>query len=169
MIATLHPAVGGNRRSHQQAARPRIGRDAQFWAAVAAACLFWTVWGFFHPLYGGGLSALATPAQFFLLIVVYPVLEEAAFRGALQAELYRRSWGPNRIAGISVANLITSLAFSGAHLIYHPPLAATLVIFPSLLFGYFRDRYHRVGPAIALHVWYNAGFFWAFGALSATG
>lgn len=116
--------------------------------------------GLFYPLHAGGQPLLATPTQFFLLTVIYPVLEEAAFRGALQGELYRTSWGPNRFVGISAANLATSLAFSIAHVIYHPPLAAFLVFFPSLIFGYFRDRYHSVIPAAALHVFYNAVFFW---------
>jgi membrane protease YdiL (CAAX protease family) len=33
------------------------------------------------------------------------------------------------------------------------------VLLPSLLYGYFRDRHGSVYPAIALHVFYNAGYF----------
>jgi membrane protease YdiL (CAAX protease family) len=38
---------------------------------------------------------------------------------------------------------------------------ATVV--PSLVFGYFRDRYDSVVPGAALHVFYNAGWFLAVG------
>jgi membrane protease YdiL (CAAX protease family) len=41
---------------------------------------------------------------------------------------------------------------------FAPALAAG-VLLPALLFGYFRDRHDSVLPAIALHVFYNAGYF----------
>ncbi len=44
----------------------------------------------------------------------------------------------------------------------HGPLWAALVFFPSLVFGFFKDRTkHLVAPVI-LHVFYNAGYFWLF-------
>ncbi|MEO7557618.1 MAG: JDVT-CTERM system glutamic-type intramembrane protease, partial [Gammaproteobacteria bacterium] len=61
-----------------------------------------------------------------------------------------------------IANVATTLLFAGFHFFYHAPLWAALVILPSLIFGYFRDRHQRVLPAIVLHVFYNAGYFWLF-------
>jgi membrane protease YdiL (CAAX protease family) len=33
------------------------------------------------------------------------------------------------------------------------------VLFPSLIFGYFRDRYTSIYPCMVLHAFYNAGYF----------
>jgi membrane protease YdiL (CAAX protease family) len=51
-----------------------------------------------------------------------------------------------------------------AHALTHPPEWAAAMLFPSLVFGYFRDRYRSVVPAAALHVFYNAGWFLLRGA-----
>jgi membrane protease YdiL (CAAX protease family) len=45
------------------------------------------------------------------------------------------------------------------HFINHPPFWALAVFFPSLVFGYFRDRCDSVVPAITLHILYNFGYF----------
>jgi membrane protease YdiL (CAAX protease family) len=45
-----------------------------------------------------------------------------------------------------------------AHLINQPPLWAASVFFPSLVFGYFKDRHQTVVTPFLLHAWYNAGF-----------
>ena len=34
------------------------------------------------------------------------------------------------------------------------------MLLPSLLFGYFKDRYRSLTIPIILHVFYNAGYFW---------
>jgi len=36
------------------------------------------------------------------------------------------------------------------------------VFFPSLVFGYFKDRTGRLTAPILLHIFYNAGFLWLF-------
>ncbi|MEO5573578.1 MAG: JDVT-CTERM system glutamic-type intramembrane protease [Gammaproteobacteria bacterium] len=105
---------------------------------------------------------LRAPLTFLLLALVYPVLEELVFRGALQGALTRQTWGGRKLGPISLANFFTSLVFAGFHLFYHAPLWAALVFLPSLIFGYFRDRHQSVRPAIVLHVFYNAGYFWLF-------
>ncbi len=98
-----------------------------------------------------------------LLCFVYPVVEELAFRGALQGWLARYRIGRATVmAGLSGANILTSCLFVVAHLFYHPPMWALLVIGPSLVFGWFRDRYHSVVPAILLHILYNSGYFLLF-------
>jgi membrane protease YdiL (CAAX protease family) len=33
------------------------------------------------------------------------------------------------------------------------------VFAPSLVFGYFRERYGSIAPGAVLHVFYNAGYF----------
>ena len=99
-----------------------------------------------------------------MLALVYPVLEELAFRGFLQEALYKTAQGKKTWLGISGANALTSVIFALFHLLRHPPLWAASIIFPSLVFGFFRDRYERVTPAIVLHVFYNAGYFWLFGS-----
>jgi membrane protease YdiL (CAAX protease family) len=66
----------------------------------------------------------------------------------------RRTWG-----GISAANLITSLLFVLGHLWQHPAAWAVAIAVPSLVFGWFRDRHGSVYPCIALHMFYNTGYF----------
>lgn len=103
------------------------------------------------------------PWQFLALVLLYPVLEELVFRGWLQGALLGRGWG-RRVAGpVSAANLAAALAFAAAHLLRSSPAWAAAVILPGLVFGCFRER-HGVGAAIVLHVFYNIGFFWLFGA-----
>jgi len=102
-----------------------------------------------------------------MLIVVYPVAEELVFRGLMQDWVRNLPWGQAQFVGITCANGITSVLFVGCHFFSHPPLAAASVLAPSLVFGYFRDRYsgqipmHLLSPML-LHVWYNAGYFLLF-------
>jgi hypothetical protein len=69
------------------------------------------------------------------------------------------AWGRRQWAGLTTANLTVSVIFVALHFLTHPPLWAFGVLFPSLLFGYFRDRHHSVYPSMVLHVFYNAGYF----------
>lgn len=138
-------------------------RDWQFWAALVAAPIFWAL------LYGLGSAPvdavwpLAQPVRFLLPALIYPVLEEIVFRGGLQPWIARQPWGAHRVAGISYANALTSVLFSALHFLFHPPLWAALVLVPSLVFGYFRERHDSLASPIMLHVFYNAGYFWIFG------
>ena len=68
------------------------------------------------------------------------------------------------VSGISLANIITSVLFAAMHLINQPPLWAASVFFPSLAFGWLRDRYLNIHSSIALHMAYNAGFVWFYSA-----
>lgn len=102
--------------------------------------------------------------EWFILIIWQPVLEELIFRGLIQQTLTHQAWLTrffNTITRlttghISAANLVTSVLFTGLHFLYHPPLLALGVFIPSLIFGWFFDRYHCVLPAILLHSAYNA-------------
>jgi len=104
---------------------------------------------------------LREPWPFLLPVLFYPIIEEIIFRGLIQELLHdyisQQSLGP-----VSIANLLTSLLFSGMHFIYHAPLWAALVFFPSLVFGFFKERTGRLTAPILLHVFYNAGFLWLF-------
>lgn len=106
---------------------------------------------------------LHRPGLFLMPALVYPVLEEIAFRGLLQ-ELVHEHVSHASIGPLSYANLLTSVVFTGLHFIYHPPLWAALVLFPSLVFGFFKDRTRALTAPIILHVFYNAGFLWLFSA-----
>jgi len=147
----------------EQPAPLKIRRDAQFGAAIAAAPFFWgfLLW-LYSPVALDPAWPLRAPLTFLSLALLYPIVEELVFRGALQSTLYRYPWARYPLGPISFANLITSLIFAGFHFFYHAPLWAALVFLPSLLFGYFRDKYQGVWPAIVLHVFYNAGYFWLF-------
>lgn len=96
--------------------------------------------------------------------LIYPVLEELVFRGGVQAELYNYAVFRKTIASVSQANIVTSLVFATSHLINQPPLWAAAVFFPSLVFGWARDRYQHVKASIALHCFYNVGFILLFSA-----
>lgn len=96
-------------------------------------------------------------------MIVYPVLEEFAFRGLLQETFFAQTWGKKNWLNISLANLLTSVLFVLAHFFYHQPLWALSVFIPSLVFGFFRDKYQSVIPSILLHIFYNFGYIWLFG------
>lgn len=142
---------------------PQMWRDGQFLAAIAAAPFFWLILLWWNsPVALDMARPFHAPLVFLLMVFVYPVVEELVFRGALQGILLRQPWGSSSLGSVTMANLITSLAFAGFHFFYHAPLWAALVLLPALIFGYFRDKYQRVLPAIVLHVFYNTGYFWLF-------
>ena len=113
-----------------------------------------------HPSIQWGWPLL-TPLVFLLPVLVYPVLEEIVFRGLIQ-ELVHEYLSKASLGPVSVANLLTSFLFTGVHFFYHPPLWAALVFFPSLVFGFFKDRTGGLMGPILLHIFYNAGFLWLF-------
>jgi len=101
-----------------------------------------------------------------MAVILSPILEEIVFRGAVQGWLREQRYGISALGNITVANLLTSILFATMHLLNHAPLWAAAVLLPSLAFGYFRDRYDGTPSAllapIALHVFYNAGWFFLF-------
>ncbi len=97
--------------------------------------------------------------SFAMLVLLQPIIEEISFRGWIQGFLLDRDIGNHKWGLISSANVITTLLFGAIHLVYHTPVWALLVMLPSLLYGYFREKFDSVIPAIALHVFYNLIFF----------
>ncbi len=94
-------------------------------------------------------------ALLFSFIVWQPVIEEVLFRGIIQGQLIKNNWAKLNCYGFSLANAITSLLFMSMHLINHSVFWAVSVILPSLVFGYFRDKYSQIYPALILHSSYN--------------
>jgi membrane protease YdiL (CAAX protease family) len=140
----------------------RLLKDRQFRAALGVALFFW---GGLYVLAQPDIDLLwplAAPVAFLLPVLVYPVLEEIVFRGAAQGMLWQ-----TRVAGIMVGllsgpNLLVSVLFAGLHIYLQSNWLAISVFIPSLIFGYFRDRYKHIAPSIVLHVFYNAGLFLIF-------
>jgi membrane protease YdiL (CAAX protease family) len=103
---------------------------------------------------------LRTPqgvAAWLSLLLWQPVLEEVLFRGLIQGFLRQMYPKGSIFMGVSLPNLIASLLFVAAHLMHQPVLWALSVLPPSLVFGYFRDRYGSIWGSLFLHVFYNAG------------
>lgn len=137
--------------------------DRIFWLAISAGPFFWL------SLYSAG-TAITGPGwlidNVFLYLqfaLLYPVVEELVFRGLIQESLWKTRLGRLSIYCFSLPNIVTSLIFTGFHFLAHSPVWAILVIIPSLAFGFFRDRYQGVLPAIILHMFYNSGYFLFFG------
>ncbi len=132
-----------------------------FWIACLAAIIFWLAYGY----YFAPEKTNTTPTHFnlLLLIIIFPVLEEIVFRGLIQEsiqQLLANNHLKTRLCWrISRANLITSLFFSVAHLWSQSTLWALAIIVPSVIFGYFKDRYQSLLPSIWLHIFYNLGFY----------
>ena len=97
--------------------------------------------------------------SFFFLVFLYPVVEELTFRGVIQEYIAKKTVCQNLFLHLSVANLLTSLLFVLMHFVHHKPVWALMVFFPSLLFGYFKERFKMVIPSIILHMFYNFTFF----------
>lgn len=138
---------------------PVYWQDARFWLALLAGPICWAV------LWLAGMRANLHPpptAVFLMVAIIYPLLEEIVFRGGVQGALLSRAVFARRWCGLTLANVLTSLLFAAAHLLNQPPVWAALILVPSLVFGWARDRYARITPSIILHMLYNAGFVWLF-------
>ena len=136
-------------------------RDMLFRAAILLGPLYWLLLILLEAPDLQWNKPLLYPWWFLQLVVLYPVLEELVFRGLVQ-ELLRDYVSRARYGPLTLANLLTSMLFAAAHLVFNPTPAALLVFFPSLVFGYFKDRTAALTASIILHGFYNAGFAWLF-------
>lgn len=142
---------------------PALSKDPLFIIALLAGPACWLV---LYVLLTPDVRwqwPLQQPGLFLLPALVYPVLEEIAFRGLLQ-ELVRDFVSKATLGPLTLANLLTSVLFAAAHFFYHAPVWAALVFFPSLVFGFFKERTGALTAPILLHAFYNAGFLWLFSA-----
>jgi len=144
-------------------------QQPDFWLACIAAILFWLSYTFlnFHSL--GSIIFPPVGITLFFLIFIFPILEEIVFRGLIQESL-QQLFANNHIRTlliwpISSANVLTSLLFSSSHLWAHSILWALATLIPSLIFGYFKDKYQSLQPSIMLHIFYNLGFYLIFMAV----
>lgn len=141
---------------------PRFLRDSHLFIAVLGALLVWAGMWLAEMSAAPFAWALQFPVAFAANVLLYPVLEELVFRGLIQGALVSRAGFASSCCGISAANVATSVVFVSLHFLTHAPLWALSVIVPSLVFGYFRDRYQSVSPSVVLHCFYNAGYFMFF-------
>jgi len=90
-------------------------------------------------------------------VILIALPEEVFYRGWLQPRL-RRVWpGGLKVLGVPVgpAILITSVLFALGHVVTIPAAFRLAVFFPSLLFGWLRDRTDHLAGPVALHVLSN--------------
>jgi len=143
--------------------RKQFWHDSHFWFAIAAGPITWLLFYVSSALSPNPRWAIDEPLAYIQSILVLPIVEEIVFRGLLQEGCWRylpaRNFGP-----LSLANLVTSIAFVSMHFLYHPVVWAVGVTLPSLAFGYFKDQYRSVLPPIFLHVFYNFGYYTLYGA-----
>jgi hypothetical protein len=93
--------------------------DPRFALAVLGAIAFWGILGF-----AAGAGPLYPPPELLSLILLQPVVEELLFRGLLQGHLLAWSSRRHHVAGLTVANILTAVAFTVLHFGSHPPLWA---------------------------------------------
>lgn len=156
------PATGVHKRSFFNAVMhdagliiaPSCFRNYQFLLALlAGAGVLWVI----HDMLPPFSSNVEFHWKLWLSLVIWqPIVEEILFRGIVQGQLRKTSWGQRDWLHISAANVVTSIVFVTMHMINNPPLFSISVIVPSLLFGYFRDRCNSVYPSILLHSAFNA-------------
>ncbi|MFC4259134.1 JDVT-CTERM system glutamic-type intramembrane protease [Marinobacter lacisalsi] len=137
--------------------RPATGllTDRLFWAAISAGLIVSAL------LAAGELTGAPRSIDVYTLaslLVWYPAIEELTFRGVIQGTLAETTTGRKKWLGLSVANVAATFAFTLWHLLYQgAPIIITLA-FPSLVFGFFRDRYQSLVPTLLLHSLYNGLF-----------
>lgn len=138
-------------------------QQSDFWLANFAAVIFWLS---FKLIFQSGpltpsITTFSTSLLF--LIFIFPVLEEIVFRGLVQESIQKllehKQFKIIFLWRISNANLLASLCFTLSHFWSHPPLWAAATLIPSLIFGYFKDKYQSLYPSIMLHIFYNLGFY----------
>ncbi len=135
--------------------------DPLVWVIIGCAVFFWFALSYFLPITSNLLWPLATPMAFILPVILYPIFEEIVFRGAVM-EFFQEKVPGIVFFHLSKANIISSILFTSLHFLYHPPLWASLVFIPSLVFGVLKERYHSLIPPILFHVFFNAGYYLLF-------
>lgn len=138
--------------------------DRAFLGALALAlpaCIAFAL----APWFGVVVRVPSLAWQFLLL---YPVLEELAFRGLVQGQLLRLpALARPHVTAISMANVLTAAAFAAAHLLREPWPWAVATFVPGLVFGWARERSGGVLAPMVLHVAYNVAVW--LGAWLTTG
>lgn len=106
----------------------RVVSDSLFWAAFIAA--LFVICGFYVFIETTPFETSSFGlAHLLILILIYPFLEEAAFRGWLQGLILKIGWTQKTIVKITVANILTSALFSLLHIFGHSIIWAFAVFF----------------------------------------
>jgi membrane protease YdiL (CAAX protease family) len=117
---------------------------------------------FFHAHYfGGNYNGLAIFAFFQLVLVAIP--EEIFYRGYIQPQL-NRVWGrPWRFLGASFGKslIFTSMLFAFSHSLIQLKWWHFSIFFPSLVFGWLREKTGSVTAGALFHTLSNTFSFWA--------
>lgn len=92
------------------------------------------------------------------LLFIYPLTEEIIFRGVIQESLLTIAALGKRLYGISIANIITSCLFAGLHALNQPLILSVFIALPSLVLGFFKQRYSTLLISVGLHILFNATF-----------
>ncbi len=137
---------------------PRFYESRAFLLCAMIAPLAWTIMAWVLSVHSISLVHIWS-AGFISVVIWSPFWEELLFRGLVQSELIERGWIRPWLCGLSGANIFASLLFTFFHFWSHSPIWAALVFFPSLVFGYLRDRFNSTVPSILMHMWYNSGYF----------
>jgi membrane protease YdiL (CAAX protease family) len=139
---------------------PDFIADRLFTTALIIGVVIWGIlWLTLMPTFTLKNESIAL--ILFTGVIWSPLLEEIFFRGVLQGFILKRPWGNSTILHLTKANWLTSFGFAIAHLWHQPIMWAILVFVPSLVYGFFRDRYNHTFPSILLHAFYNGGFILA--------
>lgn len=137
--------------------------DVQLWLIVIATFVVGIgLWGAMPAGYAQEL--IANPRALVSLLLLYPLVEELLFRGVIQPALLRQPILALRHAGVSRANLVTSILFAGLHLVNHSLSWAVAVLLPSLVLGHMFERYRHLAVPMCLHIFFNVTYVLA-GAL----
>lgn len=98
---------------------------------------------------------------FFLhALVIFPLIEEAVFRGFFQDGLNQiEDLSQHFLGEISIANVISSAVFALLYFIVTSSLLAFLVFLPSLLLGLIREKTQSLFWPVLLHLYLSVCFF----------
>ena len=96
--------------------------------------------------------------HFIISLLFVSCSEELFFRGFLMPLL--SSFIKGNFWFFSYSNIVVSIVFSISHIFMHNIFWSTLVFFPSLIYGYFREKYGSILPPVILHFVYNLVYFY---------
>ena len=130
----------------------RFKIDIPFQLLLGAPIPFWLVLFWHHTI-----EADLKLVPLIIMAIMFPLAEETLFRGIVQPNIAKKF--SRSFFNLSVANIITSGIFAITHLINHDLLWAIGTFLPSLAFGFCQDRYKTLQAPMALHCYYNAGYF----------
>ena len=99
----------------------RLAHDRHFAAALAAGPVAWVALALALNVQPNPAWILGDPARALSLVVAWPLLEEALFRGGVQPALLRTPFGAREAWGLTTANVATSVLFAAAHLASQTP------------------------------------------------